>query len=499
MGVEKLLSSAAAPATAAGNIAHSTLATESNTPLVIDLDGTLICTDLLYESTLGLLHERPYLLPLLPVWLANGKACMKRRIAERVSLDVSNLPYDEAVLEWIRNERTFGRRVILCTASDEEYAGKVADHLGLFDGVIASDGRNNVSAHRKATLLVERFGVKGFDYAGNARDDIPVWERARHAILVNASQAVRRLARERFRVEREFDRPKPGALTWLRAMRMHQWLKNLLVFLPLAGAHQLFNLTLLKDAALAFLAFGLCASSVYILNDLMDLESDRQHPQKRRRPFAAGMLSPLNGLAVAALLLLCSLSIALWMAPAFLIWLGVYYGMTMAYTFFLKRRVLVDCLTLGALYTLRIVAGWAAVGLAASFWLLAFSLFLFLSLAFVKRYSELLILVKSGRVDVQGRGYRTGDLSIVQSMGIASGFTAVMVMALYINGDTVLKLYSRPELLWLTIPVLLYWVSRMWMQAHRGNMAEDPVIFAIKDRYSLICGALFAAALWAAT
>jgi 4-hydroxybenzoate polyprenyltransferase len=231
----------------------------------------------------------------------------------------------------------------------------------------------------------------------------------------------------------------------------------------------------------------------------MDLESDRQHPQKRRRPFAAGMLSPLNGLAVAALLLLCSLSIALWMAPVFLIWLGVYYGMTMAYTFFLKRRVLVDCLTLGALYTLRIVAGWAAVGLAASFWLLAFSLFLFLSLAFVKRYSELLILVKSGRVDVQGRGYRTGDLSIVQSMGIASGFTAVMVMALYINGDTVLKLYSRPELLWLTIPVLLYWVSRMWMQAHRGNMAEDPVIFAIKDRYSLICGALFAAALWAAT
>jgi 4-hydroxybenzoate polyprenyltransferase len=282
-------------------------------------------------------------------------------------------------------------------------------------------------------------------------------------------------------------------------MRLHQWLKNLLAFLPLAGAHQLSNWSLLQQAALAFVAFGLCASSVYILNDLMDLESDRLHPRKRKRPFAAGLVSPLTGLALAALLLMVAFSLALAMQPAFVGWLGVYFAVTIAYTFFLKRRVLVDCLTLGGLYTLRIVAGGAAVGVPPSFWLLAFSLFLFLSLAFVKRYSELILVAKAAKLEAHGRGYQAGDLSIVQAMGVASGFTAVMLMALYINGDTVLKLYSRPEVLWLTIPVLLYWVSRMWMQAHRGNLDDDPVIFAVRDRYSLACGALFVAVLWAAT
>jgi len=475
------------------------VADHHSVPLCIDLDGTLIRSDLLHESTLKLLRSGPHLVLALPLWLASGKANLKRKIAARVSLDVASLPYDEAVVEWIRSERAAGRQIVLCTASDVSYAKDVAEHLGLFDEVIASDGDTNVSAQRKAALLAGRFGDSGFDYAGNSLDDLHVWDKARRAILVGVPAPLRAEARQRFTVEREFERPRAGLLTWLRAMRLQQWIKNLLVFLPLAGAHQLFNLPLLMQAALAFIAFGLCASSVYILNDLMDLESDRQHPRKRRRPFAAGVISPLAGLALAALLLVGAFSIALAMSPAFIGWLGVYFGLTMAYTFFLKRRVLVDCLTLGALYTLRIVAGGAAVGVPASFWLLAFSLFLFLSLAFVKRYSELMVLSKAERTDAHGRGYLTDDLSIVQTMGVASGFTAVMLMALYINGDTVLKLYSRPEVLWLTIPVLLYWVSRMWMQAHRGNMDDDPVIFAVKDRYSLACGALFVAALWAAT
>ncbi len=475
------------------------MADHPSIPLCVDLDGTLIRTDLLHESTLKLLRGGPHLVLALPLWLASGKASLKRRIAGRVSLDARSLPYDEAVVDWIRGERAAGRRVVLCTASDASYAKEVADHLGLFDEVIASDGETNVSAHRKAALLAERFGDGGFDYAGNSHDDLHVWGKARRAILVGAPAAVRREARQRFTVEREFERPAPGPFIWLRAMRLHQWLKNLLVFLPLAGAHQLLDATLLGQAALAFIAFGLCASSVYILNDLMDLESDRRHPRKRLRPFAAGTISPVSGAAFAALLLAAAFAIALAVAPAFVGWLGAYFGATLAYTFFLKRRVLVDCLTLGGLYTLRIVAGGAAVGIAPSFWLLAFSLFLFLSLAFVKRYSELMIVAKAAQADAPGRGYLAGDLSIVQTMGVASGFTAVMLMALYINGDTVQKLYSRPELLWLTIPVLLYWVSRMWMQAHRGNMDDDPVIFAVKDRYSLACGALFAAALWVAT
>lgn len=467
-------------------------------PLCIDLDGTLIRTDLLHESTLKLLRGGPHLVVMLPLWLAGGKASLKRQIAGRVDLDVASLPYDQEVVDWIRDERASGRRVVLCTASDARYANQVADHLGMFDEVIASDGLRNVSAQRKADTLAERFGERGFDYAGNSSDDLPVWAKARRAIVVGPDKRVAAEARRRFAVEREFPRQPPGTSVWLRAMRLHQWLKNLLVFLPLAGAHQLADVSLLLQAALAFVAFGYCASSVYILNDLMDLESDRVHPRKSRRPFAAGVLSPLTGLLLAAVLLLAAFGLALSMREEFAGWLAAYFGLTLAYTFFLKRRVLVDCLTLGALYTLRVVAGGAAVGLPPSFWLLAFSLFLFLSLAFVKRYSELLVMVKTNKTEAHGRGYQAGDLSIVQTMGVAAGFTAVMLLALYINGGTVRRLYSRPELLWLAIPVLLYWINRMWMQAHRGNMNDDPVIFAVRDRYSLVCGALFAAVLWVA-
>jgi 4-hydroxybenzoate polyprenyltransferase/phosphoserine phosphatase len=472
---------------------------EAGIPLVVDLDGTLICTDLLHESILKLLRGRPHLLLAFPLWLVRGKAGLKRQIAARVSLDVGSLPYDEAVLEWVRAERATGRRIVLCTASDSAYASQVAEHLSLFDEVIASDGRINISAHHKVAVLVERFGAGGFDYAGNSRDDLPVWEKARRAIVVNATAKVLALARKRFLVDREFERPTAGLPVWLRAIRPHQWLKNLLVFLPLAGAHMLFDVAILTKAILAFLAFSLCASAVYILNDLMDLESDRLHPRKRCRPFASGALSPLVGLALFGVLFAGAVAIAVMVTPAFVQWLGVYFSLTLAYTWFLKRRVVIDCLTLGALYTLRVVAGSVSVELPASFWLLAFSLFLFLSLAFVKRYSELMLVSKAGQIETHGRGYQTGDLSIVQTMGVASGFTSVMIMALYINGDAVLKLYSRPEALWLTIPVLLYWVSRMWMQAHRGNMDDDPVIFTLRDGYSLACVALFVAVLWVAT
>lgn len=467
-------------------------------PLVIDLDGTLIRTDLLHESVLKLLRKRPYMLLALPVWLARGKAHLKRRIAEQVDVDVKGLPYDTDVIALIESARAAGRRTVLCTASDAAYANAVAAHLGLFDEVIASDGVTNVSAHRKAERLVQRFGESGFDYAGNAPDDLHVWRHARHAIVVDAPDAVLQEARRSARVERVLPRPRPSLANWLHALRLHQWLKNLLVLLPLAGSFQFGDWLLVQQALLAFVAFGLCASSVYVVNDLMDLESDRMHPRKRLRPFASGQLSPVQGLLAAATLLLLSGAIAWAGRPAFPAWLGMYFATTLAYTFFLKQRVLIDCIALGGLYTLRIVAGSAAVGLAPSFWLLAFSLFLFLSLAFVKRYSELAMLAKAGRSDAQGRGYLATDLPLVQSMGIASGFTSVLVLALYINGDTVLKLYTHPEMLWLTIPVHLYWVSRMWMQAQRGHMHDDPIVFAVRDRYSLACGALFAAAMLAA-
>jgi 4-hydroxybenzoate polyprenyltransferase len=471
----------------------------TSVPLVVDLDGTLLRSDLLHESTLKLLRGGPHLVLALPLWLASGKARLKRQIAERVSLDIESLPFDADVVAWIKEQREHGRRVVLCTASDAKFANEVAAHLGVFDEVIASDGSTNISSHRKAAALVSRYGERGFDYAGNSRADLPVWSKARRAVVVGAPAGVRRAARASAEVEREFSRQRGGTSSWLKALRLHQWMKNLLLFLPLLGAHQIFNLSLLSDALVGFLAFGLCASSVYVLNDLMDLESDRRHPRKRQRPFAAGLLSPLAGSVVSVALLLGAFGVSLFVRPAFVAWLAVYFVVTLAYTFWLKRKVLLDVLSLAGLYTIRIVAGGAAVGLPSSFWLLAFSLFLFLSLAFVKRYSELQVMQAQGQDEAHGRGYLTVDLPLIQTLGIVAGFVAVLIMALYINGESVVQLYRNPQLMWLTIPILLYWVSRIWVKAHRGEMHDDPVLFAIRDRVSLISGALFLGVLWLAT
>lgn len=468
-------------------------------PLVVDLDGTLILTDTLHESTLLLLRAQPHRALQLPIWLSAGKARMKREIAQRVALDVAGMPFHQPFVAWIAAERERGRRLILATAADEKVALAVSAHLGLFDEVIASDGAINRSAHRKAALLVEKFGEQGFDYAGNSRDDLPVWERARRAIVVSAPAAVRRAAAQRIPVEREFAAPTGGPGAWVKALRLHQWLKNLLLLLPLLGAHQVFDLALLFKVLVAFVAFGLCASAVYIVNDLMDLDSDRHHPRKRQRPFAAGLLSPLTGVLAASVLVAASFGIALAVAPAFFGWLLVYFALTVAYTFVLKRKEIVDALSLAALYTLRIIAGGAAVGLPPSFWLLAFSMFLFLSLAFVKRYSELQVMQQQGRDEARGRGYRTDDLPLIQTLGVVSGFASALVLALYINGESVLKLYQRPEVMWLTVPILLYWITRVWIKTHRGLMHDDPVLFAIRDRVSIVSGALFLAVMWAAS
>lgn len=466
-------------------------------PLVVDLDGTLIQTDLLHETTLLLAKTRPLALAALPLWLARGKAWMKQRIVDHVTPGYASLPYPPELLQWLQAQRATGRQLVLCTASDQRLARGVAEHLELFDEVMGSDGSTNLSGEAKAARLVARFGERGFDYVGNARDDLPVWRRAREAILVSAGPTVARAAREQARVAHEFPRQPASLRTWLKALRLHQWLKNLLVFLPLLGAFR-FDAPLLTQAALAFLAYGLCASSVYVVNDLMDLDSDRAHPRKRLRPFASGAIGVPQGLAAAALLLLASALLSLQLRPGFGLTLAAYYALTLAYTLVLKRHVLVDCVTLGLLYTLRIVAGVEAAGLPHSFWFLTFPLFLFLSLAFVKRYSELQAMLSLGRAGAAGRGYLAGDAPLVMAMGVASGFCAVLLLALYLNSDVVVQRYAHPERLWLTLPVVLYWISHMWMQAQRGHLSEDPFVFAIKDRYSLVCGLLFGGLLlWA--
>ena len=454
-------------------------------PLCVDLDGTLIHSDLLLESALALLGRNPLYLFAIAFWLLRGKAHLKREIARRCEIEVATLPYNAALVEWLRAERA-QRRLVLCTASDAGYAHAVAAHLDLFSEVLASDGRSNLSGRHKAARLVERYGDRKFDYAGNTRVDLAVWRHARQGVVVGPSASLGKAAARVTTVERVFERERRPVRIWTRALRLHQWLKNLLVFLPLLAAHRLFSLDAAAHAAAAFIAFGLCASGVYLLNDLLDLASDRRHPRKRERPFAAGTLPLTAGLVAAPALTLAAFALALAIAPLFALTLLGYYVLTLAYSFRLKRIVMLDVVVLAALYTIRIVAGAASIAQPLSFWLLAFSMFIFLSLAMLKRYTELRVLQANGWNNAEGRSYRVDDLGLIQSLGAASGYLSVLVLALYINSTASEALYHRPEVLWLLCPLLLYWISRAWMVAHRGQMHDDPVIYAMVDRVSRV-------------
>ncbi len=467
----------------------------STLPLIIDLDGTLIHTDMLHESALRTLRDKPFEVLRIPFLLARGKAVLKRRLAQNGDFDAASLPYNTELLDWLRQERSSGRKLILCTASDRAIADAIARHLGVFDEVMASDGVVNLAGKHKAAALVERFGQAGYDYAGNSRADLPVWRGARRAVVVNAPTELARRAADCCEVERSFAAPGAGLSAWRRVLRVHQWLKNLLLFVPLFAAHQFADPAHWMPLLLAFIAFSLCASSVYIANDLLDLESDRQHPRKRNRPFASGQVPAWQGVLCAPLLLLASAGVAWQVGGSFFAWLAGYFVLTCAYSWLLKRLMLVDCVTLALLYTLRIIAGAAALSMPLSFWLLAFSVFLFLSLAFVKRYAELQVQILHGKKKAHGRGYYTTDAPLIQMLGICSGYAALVVLALYLNSEAVLMLYRTPEFVWGAVPVMLFWVSWMWMQAHRGHMHDDPLVFAVKDKASLFAGACFAAVL----
>ncbi|MCU0694332.1 MAG: UbiA family prenyltransferase [Polyangiaceae bacterium] len=475
--------------------------TPGHPALVIDLDGTLLRSDLLLETALVFLREEPWRF-LAPVcWLLRGKAALKHELARATDIDVAVLPYDQAVVELIELERGRGRRIVLATASHRRLAERVAEHLQLFDEVIATDLERNLSAETKRDVLIEAFGEQGFDYVGNSNKDLPVWRAARHAYVVNATPTVEHRARKLGNVAAVLPAHRVTLRDWAKALRLHQWLKNLLLFVPLFAAHQYTELPLIIDALVAFVCFSLCSSSVYVLNDLLDLSDDRHHASKRSRPFASGRLSLHSGLAVFPLLVVAALTLALWRLPiAYSAVLATYYALTLAYSLSLKRHMVIDVITLATLYTLRVIAGAVALNLDLSFWLLAFSMFIFLSLALVKRYAELFEARALGRLDkARGRGYFPDDLQMVAALGAAAGYMAVMVLALYINDSNTTRLYQHPEIIWLACPLLLTWVSRVWMLAHRGQMNEDPVIFAVQDRTSLAIGALVAVVFWAAT
>jgi 4-hydroxybenzoate polyprenyltransferase/phosphoserine phosphatase len=450
--------------------------------LCVDLDGTLIRGNVLWECVLLLLKTRPITLFLFPFWLLSGRASLKRNVAARVHLDPASLTYRQPVLDLLRRERSSGRRVALTTAADRELAEAIADHLGLFDAVHATDVHLNLKGRNKAAFLAERYADAGFDYVGDSAADVEVWRRAGAAYVVGSETRARQAAAVT-KLKITIVEPRANLRTWIDALRGHHWAKNLLLFLPLALSHNLAIEPVFRTM-LGFVLYGFCASGLYILNDLLDLHSDREHPWKKERPFAAGDISIPEGLLASFILLSSSLGAGFFLNRDFGFALLGYAALTIWYSLFLKKIALLDVFVLSSFYSFRILAGALISGTPLSQWFLAFSLFFFLSLAMAKRYSELFHasnLVKAGN---SGRGYRTGDREVLLSLGVGSSFSAVVIFSLYVHGQEVRILYAAPEFLFLLCPIILYWLSRTWLLAHRGELNEDPVTLAIRDPVS---------------
>ncbi len=469
---------------------------DARRPVVcVDLDGTLIHGDVLWESALALVRDRPVALAWLVVWALKGRAHLKRQVARHAPVDAKQLPYRADVVKLIEQYRVEGRTLVLATASDEVNAERVAQHLGLFSRVLASDGTTNLSGSVKADLLVSEYGAGGFDYLGNGSVDMPVWKAAGRAIVVGADSALSRGVSRLVPVHLVLAPARRGLPALVRAMRPYQWVKNLLVFLPLLTAHALLDPSATLPAIVAFGAFCFCASAIYLANDLLDIEADRAHARKRHRPIAAGELDVPVAIAASTILALCGLVSALLVSAVLAVVLAIYAAVTMAYSLVLKRRPVLDVFVLAGLYVLRIVAGGVASGIALSTWLLAFALFLFLSLAFIKRHAE----VSAASGDIPGRGYSSEDRSWLQQVGLICSMMAVLVLALYVASPEVSVLYSRPRILWLLCPVLLFWLTDLWFRASRRSLVDDPILVAVRDPLSYVVAALSAVVLFAAT
>ncbi len=476
------------------------MAAQNEPVLYVDLDRTLIATDLLHESFVAAVKRSPWVAVQSLVWLAaGGRPRLKEELAARAEVDVGTLPYRPELVAFLREEHAAGRRIVLATASSESLARAVASYLGIFESVLATTRHENMKGETKARELVERCGAGAFDYVGDSDADRAVWRHARFAYVVGDPVRLMRGMPPGVAVKRVFA-PGGGDLpSAVAALRPHQWAKNLLVLVPLVAAHRLGDAQALVAALQAFAIFCLVASSAYLLNDLLDLAADRAHPRKRTRPLASGELSIPAGLVLMVATFAAGVVASTGLPTAFRAALAAYFALTLAYSFGLKRVAIVDVIVLAGLYTVRIVAGAYAIVVPLSFWLLAFAMFLFFSLALVKRYAELVSLRLEGIPALPGRGYSGHDVDIVLAMGAASAMVSALVLALYMNGDTVQVLYTRPDALWLLCPLLLYWVSRVWLLAARGQMHDDPVLFAVRDRASYAVVAAGGAIVWLAT
>ena len=464
-------------------------------PLCVDLDGTLVKTDTLIEAMLVLLRKNYLYFFLFPLWLAKGKLHFKFQVFLHADMNPTMLPYNKDVLKLIGVERDAGRPIVLATASPYLIAEKVAQHLGLFSTVLSSDESMNLKGARKADLLVEKYGEKGFDYIGDSRADLDVWKKADRSYVVNARKRIEKKAAKVANVVKTLRSEKSLIRLLFRQIRAHQWAKNVLIFLPMLMSYRLNDLDVWLSSFHAFAAFSLLASSVYILNDLLDLDADRKHPDNCRRPFASGDLSLSWGAILFPSLLLGGIVLSATLSKEFFAVILGYFLLTSAYSFRLKQIVLADILILASLYSWRVIAGAVASGIQMSEWFIIFAIFFFLSLALVKRSSELILMEKVKMKKNSRRGYFVSDLPLLIAFGVASGYLSILVLALYFSTPEVKNINSYPIALWGTLPFLLYWISRIWLKAFRGKMPSDPMVWAMKDRlsYSML---FIVAALW---
>lgn len=460
--------------------------------LCVDLDGTILLGDSFLESFLALVGTRPWFLFFIPFWLLRGKAALKQEISRRVALHVSTFPVREELVEVLRQEKGNGKKLVLATGADAKIADAVAQHLGFFDAVLASNGLTNLTGEKKREAIQRMVGGRTFDYVGNSWEDIPVWKAASSSIVVAPSNRLLKTLRQTVAIGGVLSRRENYWMSLWQSLRPQHWVKNLLVLVPIVMAHDLTDTSRLVRVLVACVSFSLCASGVYLLNDLLDVEADRLHPRKKLRPIASGKLPIWVGLSLAPLLLTVGLIIAAQLpGRLFLSTVACYVGATTLYSIYAKRIPIVDVILLTILYLLRILGGGAAADVPVSPWLLAFAMFILLSLAFSKRQAELADQTANGGYGVASpskRGYHPQDAGLLQQFGVTSGYLSVLVLALYVNGADVARLYRHPQVIWLACPMLLFWISRVWFLANRGKLSDDPVVFAARDPVSYALG-----------
>lgn len=468
--------------------------------IFVDLDDTLIKTDLLFETAVLFVKRNPLNVFLLFIWVLSGKAALKDKLSARVDVDETELPYQQVLLDYLIQKKAEGKKLILATASHIRYARAIADHLNIFDDVIASDKDKNLKGKRKLEAISEYAKGEPFAYAGDNRADLVIWENAASNILVNVPPSIADAVEANGKVEKNINTLKRTRLgAFIKGMRVHQWAKNVLILVPLFTSHQYSNLDSLVACVLAFFSFSLCASGVYFFNDLLDVQADRKHKTKCNRPLASGDLSIPMGVVGSILFPVIAFSLAfLLLSPKFVLVLAGYFLVTNAYSFYLKRISTMDVMVLAMLYTFRIIAGSVAIGVVFSSWLMAFSIFVFVSLAYLKRYIEIAD-ADDTEERVSGRGYSSADRETMFMLGTSTITASVLILALYITSEEVVILYKTPDILWLLCMLMLYWGNRIWVGARRGKITDDPVVFAIKDKVSRLIGLAFIGLVLAAT